>query len=326
MCQSSQLLKLPAESKELYNNNLDFIIRRGADVNGKNRKGETPLHFLCAQGSPEVIQRIFHAIERLKSQGVLHSPRISSREASAKKKEPYFEVNINTRNVQNETPIFYACKAGPRGKSVISLLCKNPHTELTVVSDLGNLIECSGANTEAKSIIVGTLQLEQRTLLSAELWEKIFKFLTPECLVHIGEVSREFCRLASSDDLWLDICTKRQISTRHVQGGWKRCWMTNYNDMKFYGRFREKMMNEKTGQVVKCQSIVRAWLLRKKYSNLRVLQRNRFKLVKELVETERSYVEGLRIVVKLYLIPLRGRFIWPAGSSSSNCSQTSKLY
>jgi len=27
MCQSSQLLKLPAESKELYNNNLDFIIQ-----------------------------------------------------------------------------------------------------------------------------------------------------------------------------------------------------------------------------------------------------------------------------------------------------------
>lgn len=59
--------------------------------------------------------------------------------------------------------------------------------------------------------------------------------------------------------------------------------------------------------LVRAQAIARGWIARHRYAAMRKMKNQRDKLVFELVDTEKTYVDNLQIIVKLFLNPLRNK-------------------
>jgi len=57
-------------------------------------------------------------------------------------------------------------------------------------------------------------------------------------------------------------------------------------------------------RIVFAQAVIRGWLVRKRFKNLRHRQKKRENIAKELLATEKSYADGLRIMVECFHTPL----------------------
>ena len=68
--------------------------------------------------------------------------------------------------------------------------------------------------------------------------------------------------------------------------------------------YRPKL-SDKDRKIVKVQSLVRRYLAKKLYKNILKMYRTKIQLVNELLSTEYSYLNILRTIIEVYLIPLR---------------------
>eukprot|EP01117_Protostelium_nocturnum_P020073 TRINITY_DN887_c0_g1_i1.p1 TRINITY_DN887_c0_g1~~TRINITY_DN887_c0_g1_i1.p1 ORF type:complete len:1736 (-),score=672.97 TRINITY_DN887_c0_g1_i1:47-5254(-) len=295
---SESIQKLPPHCKDLFQSSLEVILKKKkGEINVLNGKGETILHLICEKGSTEILKFILNYFERLKGFSTHFSGGNSV----------YNSIKFNTLNLNRESAIVCALKNGH--KDVLSLLVPNFRVDLTIPSEKISLIESRGDSLQALQIVKNMNEREKNGL-SSDIWLRIFGFLSPVHIVHLGRVCRQFGRIYENENLWREKCEEEKIWRRGIVNSWKKIWMVHYLSFKKFidGPFESlKGDSNQLSKIIKAQSLIRRWNAVNSYRKIVKMNSNRDKLIRELVDTERTYVEGLRIIVKLYFNPLRSQ-------------------
>lgn len=257
-----------SEYVSVYLNVLKQMIEKGIDPNSQNQKGETALHHAAFRGSVEAVQFLVSLAESKSVRRTTSSQSVDKKigrgmpvmligqaiqpESNDVPSLPVKQVNLNVTTNTGETALHYAAKAGHM--SIVVLLAKH-FANLTVPSEQGlpSRIAATFNQFAIASFLDKVIQDEQKYLPN-QMWLHVFQYLRPRDLCTIASVCKQFCRLASDNEIWKLKCEQSHIF-RKKSTFWKKIWRDNFLILKQFKRTKIPALKSETNKIIKCQAI-----------------------------------------------------------------------
>eukprot|EP01114_Cavostelium_apophysatum_P024840 TRINITY_DN988_c0_g1_i3.p1 TRINITY_DN988_c0_g1~~TRINITY_DN988_c0_g1_i3.p1 ORF type:complete len:3117 (+),score=1304.77 TRINITY_DN988_c0_g1_i3:73-9423(+) len=284
------------EERAVFTDTLRSMIRKGVDPNSQNAKGETCLHQAALRGSLETVDLLLNLREKdidAASKKFFTTPLENDPEGLI--------LRLNLKDKAGETPLHFAAKSGNIG--VVNALIGRM-ADLSVVSEQGTPKEVAANynQLEIARLLGNTVAAETQRKMPSSLWSAICQYLPAKTLISFSQACKQFRRISDSDDLWRRKCLDSHITRKKLKHSWKQVWKQDFVRVKRFVREKLGALSAKQIRgVIRLQACARSWNARREKEKRKRMNNMRDGKIRELVDTEKTYLEGLKMIVKLFL-------------------------